>query len=303
MNVVALVATFRRSSEISRLFTALEFSSVPLHGVVVVDNAGDDATRAAALRSRLPMRVLTPGENLGCGGGLRLAEETALREFPALTHVWILDDDTVPEAATLVALLDAMRGCGAACPIVHDADGKLNWFPGLRDRAVFNVLRRCGTPDEYVARCGLRAEPFTWAPGVALLVARAALHAAGFHRADFWVRGEDLDFSLRVTAASGGVFVPAARLAHLPPGGGRVVDDFAERMKHAAMLQNCACLSRSRHGRVLLKHWPGNAWRHVRRFGIQAIRDVLVAAGLGGIRGLPAGAPGGDSFRRRLAAG
>jgi hypothetical protein len=134
-----------------------------------------------------------------------------------------------------------------------------------------------------------------------VLVKREALLAAGFHRGDFWIRGEDLDFSLRVTTAAGGVFVPGARLAHLPPGGGRVVDDFAERMKHAAMLQNCAYLARTRHGRTLIRHWPGNAWRHIRRFGARACGDVARAAWLGGICKMPAGVPGGDVFRRRLA--
>jgi hypothetical protein len=93
-------------------------------------------------------------------------------------------------------------------------------------------------------------------------------------------------------------------VAHLPPGGGKVVYNFPERMKHGAMLQNCAYLAlRTKHGRRIAKNWPGNAWRHVRHFGFRALGDVLRAAWLGGVCGRPAGVTKGDYFRRRLSAG
>jgi GT2 family glycosyltransferase len=303
--VVAVTATYRRPQEVARLLAALEKSSEPLHGFVVVDNASDVTTRNHAEKSAIPHRYEDAHANLGCGGGLKLGEEIALRQFPDLTHVWILDDDTVPEPDTLRQLLDAMKAhnAGAACPQASDAEGNLNWFPGLLDRKRFDILRTSATPAEFRARGGSEPGGFSWATGVALLVSREALDAGGLHRDDFWVRGEDLDFSLRITSHVPGLYVPRAHLAHLPPGGGRVVDDFPERMKHAAMLQNCAYLmARTSHGRRLLRHWPGNAWRHLRRFGIRALGDVLTALRLGALSGQPAGWPTADIFRRRLAA-
>jgi hypothetical protein len=279
----------------------LQRSEAPLHGIVVVDNASDAATRSL-VENRA--HYIDAGTNLGCGGGLRRGEEVALEKFPTLTHVWILDDDTVPESGTLGTLLEAMEktGAGAACPQARDAEGRLNWFPGLLDPGRFDVLRRSATPAEFIGRSGTAPATFSWATGVALLVTREALEKAGLHRGDFWMRGEDLDFSLRITAQVKGVYVPTAHLEHLPPGGGRVVDDFAERMKHAAMLQNCAYLfSRTKHGRRLARHWPGNAVRHLRRFGVHAVRDVAKAFLLGAWRGRPAGVACGDYFRARLA--
>jgi GT2 family glycosyltransferase len=302
--LVAVTATYRRAGELGRLLDALQRSTVPLHGVVVVDNASDPATRDCAERSEVPTHYVDAQENLGCGGGLRLGEEAAFATFPELTHVWILDDDTVPEPSTLGALLRAMEATnsGAACPQARDAEGHLNWFPGLLDRTRFDVLRRSRTPSEFITRDSDAPAAFSWATGVALLVSREALECAGLHRGDFWVRGEDLDFSLRITNCTQGVYVPDAHLEHLPPGGGRVIDDFAERMKHAAMLQNCAYLfARTSHGRRLARYWPGNAWRHVRRFGIFALGDLAIALFQGAVLGRPAGAKGGDHFRRRLA--
>ncbi len=299
MKTVAVIATYRRPTEVARLLASLEKSTLPLHGIVVVDNSADPATRVACAAHR----YVASAENLGCGGGLRLAEETALREFPELTHLWVLDDDVVVEPATLATLHAQMGDAAVVCPQAADAEGRLNWFPGLLDRAKFKVLRRAATLAEYLAQCGPSPESFSWATGVALLVTRVTIELAGLHRGDFWVRGEDLDFSLRITATARGCFVPTAQVSHLPPGGGIVVNDFPERMKHAAMLQNSAYLiARTAHGRRLAKHWPGNAWRHLRRFGSSAFTDILRAANLGALRGLPAGAPGGEAFRQKLTA-
>jgi hypothetical protein len=164
------------------------------------------------------------------------------------------------------------------------------------------VLKRSATPAEFITSDSPEPAEFTWATGVALLVTRAALEKAGLHRRDFWVRGEDLDFSLRITKVTKGIYVPRAHLEHLPPGEGQVVDDFAEQMKHAAMLQNCAFLfARTKHGRRLARHWPGNAINHLRRFGFGALGDIQAAFTQGAILGRPAGSPKGDEFRKRLA--
>ncbi len=302
MKVVTVTATYRRPAELQRLLDSLAKSHVALHGVVVADNADDPETRAVVEQNGAHY-VAAPG-NPGCGGGLAIAEKAALSAFPDLTHVWVLDDDVVVEPDTLGLLLAAMTDAGCACPQAADACGRLNWFPGLLDRAKFYILRRAATPGDFLRICGAAPEPFSWATGVALLVSRATLEKAGLHRGDFWVRGEDLDFSLRCTNVASGLYVPKARVAHLPPGGGLVVDDFPERMKHAAMLQNAAFLSaRTSHGRRLIRHVPGNSFRHLRRFGFGAFTDVVRANWLGAVRGLPAGAHGGAFFRERLAAG
>jgi rhamnopyranosyl-N-acetylglucosaminyl-diphospho-decaprenol beta-1,3/1,4-galactofuranosyltransferase len=301
--VVAVTATYQRPFEIERLLEALQASEAPLHGVVAVDNGSDADTRERVQQCGLRAEYVDPGENLGCGGGLQRAEEVALQKFPDFTHLWILDDDTVPDIMTLATLLAAMQstGAGAACPQARDAEGRLNWYPGLRNAARFRVLKRSATPAEFITSDSPEPAEFTWATGVALLVTRAALEKAGLHRRDFWVRGEDLDFSLRITKVTKGIYVPRAHLEHLPPGEGQVVDDFAEQMKHAAMLQNCAFLfARTKHGRPLGRHWPGNVLNHLRRFGFGAFGDIRTAFTQGAILGRPAGSPKGDEFRKRL---
>lgn len=295
--VVAIVATYRRAFELSRLIASLDRAPVGMRGLLVVDNADDPATGEAIAGSRLDTEWVRPGKNLGCGGGLRLAEESAMKRFPDYTHLWILDDDAVVEPATVVQLAGAMASAGAAMgyPMISDKDGKIGWFPGLLDQEKFRIIREGLTPAEFLARCGPEPIPFSWASGVALMVSREAMETYGLHRDDYWVRGEDLEFSLRITHKGLGICVPEAVAAHLPPEpapGAAEASLAAEYVKHRAMIQNIAYTSfRMRHGARIIRNIPGNLYRFFNTWGWtpRVIWDGITALWTGGIRALPAG--------------
>jgi GT2 family glycosyltransferase len=288
--VVGVTATYRRPRELARLLESLR---APLGAIVVVDNANDPATRAVAEASSVPVVYLPMESNLGCGGGLRAGEQAALERFSALTHLWILDDDAVAQPETLTTLLAEMARAGAdvSHPLTEDSEGRLGWFPGFLDRARFDVVRHSPVPEEYIARCGDEPAPFSWAQGIALLVTRRVLDELGPHRGDYWVRGEDLEFSLRITFRHLGIYVPKARVRHLPPASSSSREE--EYVKHRAMMRNLAYTAcHLPHGRRLLRTVPGNAWRFLRTWGAmpRVLRDLASAVWMGAVRGLPAGA-------------
>src|SRR5258708_37321404 len=157
-------------------------------------------------------------------------------------------------------------GGDAAPPLAEDPAGRLSWFPGLIDRDKFRAIRQPQTPAEFMARCGPEPIAFSWSQGIALLVTRRVLRELGLHRADYWVRGEDLEFSLRITYRWPGLYVPLARVRHLPPPASCALA--IECRKHQAMLRNLAYTAcRLPHGRRLLRTLPGNWWRFFRTWG------------------------------------
>jgi GT2 family glycosyltransferase len=294
-SIIAITATYKRPSELARLLRSLANSSSPLHGIIVVDNGDDPLTRSAVEANPLTTYYLTPGRNLGCGGGLSLGERKAFELFPALTHIWVLDDDAVVCPDALEILLAAMQREDArmAHPLTIAADGSLGWFPGLLEAAKFRVICRRQTPQEFVTECGSDPIPFSWSQGIALLVDGRAFKTVGYHRDDFWVRGEDLEFSLRITHRFRGVYVPAARVQHLPPDGAPAAAGATEYAKHRAMLQNLAYTAlRLPHGRPLLRTMPGNWLRFLRTWGWrpQVVANAISALIEGALLGKPAGA-------------
>jgi GT2 family glycosyltransferase len=301
--VAALIATYRRPRELARLLDSLGKIERGLAIVVVVDNAGCAETREAVAAARCPTELLIPGENLGCGGGLRLAGKTALRlAGDRCTHLLVLDDDAVLATDTLALLAAAMHAAGAdaACPLVLAPGGGLGWPPGLADRRAHHIAESVKTAAEFRAQLGTGPLPLIWAQGICLLVTRRAITDAGLHRADFWVRGEDLEFSLRISARHRLIVVPAAVVQHLPPPASGAVSHEAEYLKHAAMLQNIAYLSlRLAHGRRIAWTLPANVWRFIRTKGVRAIPDALRALYRGAILAEPAGRGTGRTFLAR----
>jgi len=302
--IVAVVATCRRPLELARLLGSLENAGNALGAVVVVDNGNETAIRKLVEAAACNARYFAPGENLGCGGGLRFGGEKAFEHFGReLTHLWILDDDAVVTTGAPEALADAMRNekADAACPMITGARGEIGWFPGLLDPAKFRAIRDVETPGEFIAKCGNAPVPFSWSTGVALLVSKRAVEELGFHRADYWMRGEDLEFTLRITNRRGGIFVPGVIVQHIPP---QSLHDESgcgsEYLRHAAMLQNLWYTGlRLPHGRRIARTLPGNYLRFLKTWSWRSTGDAIRAFWLGGVLGKPAGTEGGDYFRRR----
>jgi len=297
--VLVVTATYRRPAQLAQLLASLRAEQPAVVGVLVVDNAGEAAV--AALESTAPFRVqvVNPGRNLGCGGGVAFGLREALQDS-AVTHAWIFDDDAAATPGALAALLAALdtAQADAVVPLVTDAAGKLGWFPGPLAQPAWSLIRRPGiTPADFRAACGDASWRWTWAPWPSLLVTRRAVETVGLPRDDFWFQGEDIEWTLRLSARFRCVLAPAAECRHFPPPG----QPQRERLKAAAMLQNgFFTATRLRHGRRLLRHAPGNVWRFLASGGFSPRAFARAGSALwrGAVAGRPAGVPGADGFRR-----
>ncbi len=123
-----------------------------------------------------------------------------------------------------------------------------------------------------------------------MLITRRSLETLGGHRTDYWVRGEDLEFTLRITHRWLGIYAPKARVQHLPPAGSGKPE--VEYFRHAAMLQNIAYTSlRLRHGWRIAWTLPSNwlnFWRSS-RYAPRALGEILRTLFYGALLGWPAG--------------
>ncbi len=302
--VVAVIASFRRPVELRRLLASLGGIRAPLEAVVVTDNGNDEESREVVASLGEKAARLVPPVNLGCGGGLRLAIDHAIEEYgDRLTHVWILDDDAVVEPETLARLLAAGEAAGADViyPMVVDGAGRIGWFPGLLRAEPWRAIRQVDTPAEYLQRCGSRPVAFSWSPGVCLLVTARALRSVGPPRGDYWVRGEDLEFSLRLTARFPSAFVPSVVVQHLQAPVTNPVARDSERIRYLAMMQNLGFTGfRLRHGRRMLRTLPGNSFRFFSAHGWtpRNMSGLVRALWLGAVRGCPAGDPRANALQR-----
>lgn len=303
--VVAAIVTHRRPAELRRLLDSLAASTVPLLGCVISDHAPPEARHALPPGLPFPVEILDNPSNPGPGAGWANAARHALRHFgPALTAVWYLDDDVVIPPDTLETLLAEGRDAEAVAPLLEDAAGRVWAFPEPEYPPLRPVIREVQTPAEARRRLGDAPLPFCWCTGACFLVFRPALEAGCFHREDFFILGEDLEYSMRLAARGRAVFTCRSSVPHLPPPA-RDPKEAARGnyLKFCSLLQNLSYLSFHAPNRgPMPKYLPGNFRRFFRThgFGMRAMRDAAACFRAGALLGQPAGTPGGAALRDRI---
>lgn len=304
--VVAVIVTHRRSVELARLIKSLGQSNIPLAGCVISDHAPDGTTRSLAASALFETIVLENPANPGPGAGWAEAAKKALASFSAADAVWYLDDDVVVSPADLGTLLEEMAraNADAIAPLLEDTTGKLWGFPEPVEIGLRRLIRSANTPAEALALLGSSPHPFCWCTGACFLVKKSAVERHGEHRRDFWLLGEDLEYSMRLSSQARAVFTCKVSVPHLPPAPAGIEQAArSDYLKFCSLLQNLSYLSfHSSYSRHMKRYLPGNFRRFLgshRPLGRTAA-DAVACFWNGAIRGEPAGQPSGAALRDKI---
>jgi GT2 family glycosyltransferase len=262
---------------------------------MVTDNGPDPDTLAAPHPSSLPVEFLSPKKNLGFGGGLALAGESALSKYPGLTHLLVVDDDAILSPRDLETMLGSAERhqAGTVAPFLIDPSGELQEVPEPVLWSLARAFRRVAHDLEKARALAPIGYPMAWCIGPCLLIRKDTWLRSGPPRSDMLAFGDDVEFSLRLSAAAPAWAEPSVTVVHAPPSTSRLppFTDGAHYRKFGILLQNlaftCAVSPRSRH---LPLYLPGNARRFFKTFGFTLPNILEVARRyLLGFFGVPAG--------------
>ena len=219
--VWAIVLTHGGAEEITAAcFDSLLAQDYRALTILLVDNASFDGS-GARLRDRYPgIQYLNTGGNLGYTGGNNRGIEHALAH--GADYLLILNNDTVLEPTCVRILMESARGAdrlGALAPkILYFDDPARTWFAGgdfSFPRAMGMHRRELALDDPMEAP---RLDEMTFATGCCFLMPAAVARAVGGFREDFFIYGEDVELSLRMTRAGYRLYYqPAARMLHREP--------------------------------------------------------------------------------------
>jgi GT2 family glycosyltransferase len=131
--------------------------------------------------------------------------------------------------------------------------------------------------------------PMAWCIGPCLLIDRSTWLRAGPPRSDMIACGDDVEFSLRLSASSPAWAEPSVAVTHAPPKSSDSDASQAHRKKFSILLQNlaftCVTSPRPRH---LPLYLPGNARRFLKTFGFTPANILeLIRRYALGLLGLP----------------
>ena len=215
MSVCALVVTYNRKALLEECLRAVDAQTVRPTELILVDNASTDGTRERldelGYVDRPDVRYVRLEENLGSSGGFAHGFEAA-REASA-EWLWTMDDDAEPAPDCLERLLESPParepGTACVCPKVIYADGSLNDVM----RAGFH--RRLRPLPESRYREG-EHPAIDVTSFVGPLYRLRAVRAVEPPKAEFFVWGDDVEYSLRLKDQGEIRLVPEAVMVHKP---------------------------------------------------------------------------------------
>jgi rhamnopyranosyl-N-acetylglucosaminyl-diphospho-decaprenol beta-1,3/1,4-galactofuranosyltransferase len=189
----AVIVTRDRLPLLRECVAAVRGQTRPPDRVLVIDNASGDGT-AAWLADQRDLDVLRLDENRGGAGGFHAGLRRA--HAGGAEWAWLMDDDTIPRADALEALLrPADRGAILRASVAVWRDGRLHPMnlPGLERERIEPLIE--AAPE--------RLLPLRTATFVSLLVHRSAVDRFGLPEARYFIWSDDIEYTARVTRGGG----------------------------------------------------------------------------------------------------
>lgn len=222
--VSAVIVTYNRLDLLKEVIASVQNQNRPVNHIIVVDNASGQDTQRYLTSLGDQIDYVRLSENLGGAGGFN----RGVRYFMEKTtddYVWLMDDDTVPYPSTLSSFMAFAK---------HDTDfsflaSDVRWTDGHRAKmnqpAPMNRLQ--SVPENQEEPVQLQNATF-----VSLLLPRAIVKEIGLPITDFFIWGDDIEYTERAGRLAPGYLVPAARVVHKMASnvGSSIINDDAVRL-------------------------------------------------------------------------
>ena len=227
-NVVAVVVAYNRQELLRRCLDGLAGQTAPPAGTVVVDNASTDASARVAAGHPLGAHVVSLPVNTGGAGGFAAGIARALTRFPQAEWIWLMDDDTIPTATALEALVGAAAAYPGSPALLAS---RAVWTDGT-EHPMNRPRTRPGLPPALHRHAALAgARQIRTASFVSILMDARAVREVGLPRASYFLWNDDFEYTSRILRGRIGLYVPDSVVRHLTRALGSSDADPGERFR------------------------------------------------------------------------
>jgi GT2 family glycosyltransferase len=212
--VCAVVVTYNRKALLLECLNALLAQTYSVARILLIDNASTDGT-ADLLREKEYLdnsliEYLHMPTNTGGAGGFHEGIKWAYKK--GFEWIWVMDDDTIPEPNALSELFVAYgRFDKGQQPSLLAS--KVIWLDGS-----LHTMNMLEAKTRDFAKLALAAQNSTlsvrYSTFVSTLLHRTIVEKYGLPISDYFIWGDDIEYTARILRNEFGVFVPASLVLH-----------------------------------------------------------------------------------------
>lgn len=204
-SVAAIIVTFNRIDLLKENIKALNNQSISLSHIIIVNNNSSDGTTDYLTKyiGNSKYIVMNMNENMGGAGGFNQGLKLAINKTDD-DYFWLMDDDTIPTEDSLKYLIEKASFLkdqfGYLCSNVRWKDGSPSNVPEIS--ADWSKLIEYGLISVKIATF------------VSFFVNRSMVEEVGYPIADFFIWGDDVEYSLRLRRKQSCYMVIDSKIIH-----------------------------------------------------------------------------------------
>ena len=254
--IIAVVVTYNRKELLYECLQALHRQDAGMYTleILVVDNASTDGTGDMLKTCFSDVHVLSMTKNIGGAGGFCAGMKEAVAM--GCDRVWIMDDDTIPSDSALSALMcEDKRLFGKRYGFLSST---VNWSDGSLCKMNIQTMDRKN-------RSQVKSATF-----VSLLIPKWTVLEAGLPIADYFIWGDDKEYTMRLSDRWPCYYVRDSIVIHKTKNneGSNISVDSIERVDRYFFAYRNDLYTARRRG-------LGNVLVYLAGFGLNALRVML----------------------------
>lgn len=208
MKLLVLIVTYNRIALLKECLHAVCNQTIQNFDILIVDNNSTDGTKEylETLKQQKSVSILRLKSNIGGSGGFYTGIKEAFRL--GYSHVWLMDDDTVPNIYALEKLIEVDQ--------VLKEYGFLVSLPLWKNNAVCKMnmplLGKIQQENGNILQLGVL--PVRKATFVSMLLKTEIVQEVGLPIKDFFIWGDDQEYTERITKKYKGYLVLSSVVLH-----------------------------------------------------------------------------------------
>ena len=205
MNIAAVIVTYNRLELLKQSIICLKQQTRKLDKIYVINNASTDGTDKYLNTLSEEVEVVNLPKNLGGAGGFQYGIRMACEK--QADYVWIMDDDTLAEPDALENLLHGIETLGdrswgvVACNVLFKDN----------TACLMNIPENGTEWNELLVKGIVRINCSSF---VGMLVKSEAVKKVGLPIREFFIWGDDVEYSKRIINQFGGYMIGDSIVKH-----------------------------------------------------------------------------------------